>query len=148
MSAAAALVVAAALAGCGSTTYFAGRTLPPSGIANRVLIAIQNPSALSKGALQIVDAYYDTRYAYNNVNKTFTISGYAGALPASIQSMPEEQAGVVYGAGDGSFMLVNYSKETSSGAAASLTGLSSSVFITHNEPGVSRAHRGRQDLAQ
>ena len=61
MSAAAALVVAAALAGCGTTTYFAGRTLPPSGLANRVLIAIQNPSPLTQGALQIVDAYYDIR---------------------------------------------------------------------------------------
>jgi len=133
MSAAVALVVAAALAGCGSTTYFAGRTLPPSGIANRVLIAIQNPSSLSKGALEIVDAYYDTRYAYNNMNKTFTVSGYSGALPLSIQNMPEEQVGVVYGAGDGTYMLINYNKETSTGAAASLNGLSSSVFMTRNE---------------
>ena len=38
-------------------------TLPPSGLTNRVLIAIQNPSAFTKGALQIVDAYYDIRYA-------------------------------------------------------------------------------------
>ena len=63
MSAAGALVVAVALAGCGTTTYFAGRVLPPSGLTNRVLIAIQNPSASTKGALQIVDAFYDIRYA-------------------------------------------------------------------------------------
>ena len=56
MSAAAALVVSAALAGCGSTTYFAGRTLPPSGLPNRVMIAVQNPSALNSGELQFVDA--------------------------------------------------------------------------------------------
>ena len=59
MSAATALVVAAALAGCGKTIYFAGRVLPPSGLANRVLIAVQNPSSLSGGILGFVDAYYD-----------------------------------------------------------------------------------------
>ena len=44
LSAAGALVAAIVLAGCGTTTYFAGRTLPPSGLPNRVLIAVQNPS--------------------------------------------------------------------------------------------------------
>src|ERR1700739_270427 len=100
MSAAAALGISAALAGCGSTTYFAGRQLPPSGLTYRVLIAVQNPSALSKGALQIVDALYDTRYKYNNENVTYSISGFSGALPISIQNMPEEQLGGVYGSGD------------------------------------------------
>jgi hypothetical protein len=91
MSAAAALVVAAALAGCGGTTYFAGRKLPPSGLTNRVMIAIQNPNAsLFKGALQIVDAFYDTRYKYNSTAVEYTVSGYSGALPISIQNMPEE----------------------------------------------------------
>jgi len=61
MSAAAALTVAAALAGCGGTTYFAGRNLPPSGLTNRVVIAVQNASAFTKGALVMVDAYYDIR---------------------------------------------------------------------------------------
>ena len=82
MSAAAALVVAAALAGCGSTTYFAGRNLPPSGLTNRVLIAIQNPSALSKGALQFVDAYYDIRSGYNDKPASFSISGYRARCPS------------------------------------------------------------------
>jgi len=87
--AAAALAVAAALAGCGGTTYIAGRNLPPSGLTNRVLVAIQNPGPVVKGALQIMDAYYDIRGAYNGVPATFSISGYSGALPISIQNMPE-----------------------------------------------------------
>lgn len=132
MSAAGALGIAFALAGCGSTTYFAGRTLPPSGLQYRVMIAIQNPNALSKGALSIVDAYYDTRYKYNNTNVTYSIGGYSGALPISIQNMPEEQLGGVYGSGDGSYSLVNYSKETASGARG-LSGTSASVFITRNQ---------------
>jgi hypothetical protein len=133
LSAAGALVVAAAVAGCGSTTYFAGRNLPPSGLTTRVLIAIQNPSSLTKGALEIVDAYYDTRYKYNNTKVTYSISGYSGALPISIQNMPEEQLGAVYGSGDGSFTLINYGKESSTGAVKGLTGTSSSIFITRNQ---------------
>ena len=141
LSAAGALVLAAALAGCGSTTYFAGRVLPPSGLTNRVLIAIQNPSALTKGALQIVDAFYDTRFKYNNSNVTYPISGYSGALPVSIQNMPEEQAGAVYGAGDGSFTLINYQKEATSGSVSGLNGASSSIFITRNQTYVVAANQ-------
>ena len=132
MSAVAALVAAFALAGCGSTTYFAGRTLPPSGISNRVLVAIQNPSSLSKGALQIMDAYYDTRYEYSNTSKTFTISGYSGGLPSSIQNLPEQEMGVVYGSSDGSLYKINYAKETSSGTVSGLSGLYPSVYMTRN----------------
>jgi len=129
----AALVTAGVLAGCGNNYYFAGRVLPPSGIANRVLIAIQNPSAASKGLLQFVDAYYDIRQSYNDKIPSFSISGYSGALPATIQNMPEEQIGAVYGSGDGSFTLVNYQKESTIGAAATLSGLSSSVFVSRNQ---------------
>lgn len=132
MSAAAALTAAVALAGCGTTSYFDGRKLPPSGLVNRVLIAIQNPSALSKGALQIVDAYYDIRSGYTGQPTSFSLSGYGGALPITIQSMPEEQLGAVYGAGDGSLTLANYQTEKTSGTVGGLPGLSSSIFITRN----------------
>ena len=133
MSAAGALLIAAALAGCGKTTYFAGRTLPPSGLSNRVLIAIQNPSAFNKGALQIVDAYYDIRFSYNQKTGSFSIGGYSGALPVTIQSMPEEQQGAVYSAGDGALTMINYAKETSTGAQKGLNGTSSSIFTTRSQ---------------
>jgi hypothetical protein len=133
LSTAGALVVAIAIAGCGKTTFFAGRQLPPSQLTTRVLIAVQNPGALTKGALDIVDAFYDTRYKFNNTQVTYSISGYAGALPISIQNMPEEQIGAVYGYGDGSFTVVNYAKESSSGAVKSLTGTSSSIFVTRSQ---------------
>jgi len=133
LSAAGALVVAVTLAGCGTTTYFAGRNLPPSQLVNRVLIAIQNPSAFAKGSLEIVDAYYDTRFAFNNVNKVFPVAGFSGALPISIQNMPEEQAGAVYGYGDGSLSMVSYAKESSTGGQSGLNGASSSIFITRDQ---------------
>jgi hypothetical protein len=132
ISASAALAAAVALAGCGSTTYFAGRVLPPSGLVNRVVIAIQNPGVLSKGALEIVDAFYDERNGYNGVPGSFSIAGYGGALPITIQNMPEEQFGAVYGAGDGSLTLADYAGEKTSGTVSGLPGPSSSVFITRN----------------
>ena len=132
MSAVAALAAAAVLAGCGKTTYFAGRNLPPSKLLNRVLIAVQNPGVLSKGTLEIVDAYYDIRYGYTGQPASFSLSGFGGALPVSIQNMPEEQLGAVYGAGDGTLTLADYGTERTTGTTKGLNGPSSSIFLTHN----------------
>ena len=131
--AAAALGVSAALAGCGKTTYFAGRTLPPSRLINRVLIAIQNPGAFTKGALQFVDAFYDIRSGYGGKPAAFSISGYSAAEPITIQNLPEEQLGAVYGSGDGSLITINYSTEATIGPASGLNGLSSSIFVTRSQ---------------
>lgn len=125
-------MVAAGLAGCGKTTYFAGRTLPPSGLSYRVLIAIQNPSVFTKGELQIVDAFYDIRSGYTGQPAAFSLSGFGGALPISIQSMPEEQLGAVYGSGDGSLTLANYQSEKTQGTVSGLNGPSASIFATRN----------------
>lgn len=133
ISASAALAAAVALAGCGTTYYFAGRVLPPSKLVNRVAIAIQNPGLFAKGQLEIVDAFYDTRSGYNGVPSGFAIQGYGGALPITIQNEPEEQFGAIYGSEDGSFALVDYQKEVSTGAVNGLNGLSSSIFITRNK---------------
>ncbi len=135
ISAAASLLVAIVVAGCGSTTYFAGRTLPPSGLRNRVLITIQNPSSSSTGTAQFVDAYYDIRYVYNsnNTGPAFTISGFSGSEPTTIQNMPEELFGAIYNSLSGTLSLINYAKESSGGAVGGLSGLYSSVFITPNE---------------
>ncbi len=146
LSAAGALGVAFAVAGCGSTTFFAGRQLPPSGLTTRVIIAIQNPSALTKGELEIVDAFYDTRFKYNNPTVTYSISGFAGALPISIQNMPEEQIGAVYGSGDGSLTPVSYAKETSTGAAKGLQGPSSSIYMSRNQTYVFAANQAAHVL--
>jgi hypothetical protein len=142
LSAAGALIVAAVLAGCGKTTYFAGRPLPPSGLINRVLIAIQNPSAFTKGGLEIVDGYYDIRSSYNGKTPSFSISGFSGALPVSIQNMPEEELGAVYGSGDGSLTYVSYAKESTNGTQSGLNGTSSSVFATRSQNFIFAASQG------
>jgi hypothetical protein len=147
-STAAALFVAAALAGCGTTTYFAGRALPPSELANRVMIAIQNPSAFSSGALEIVDAYYDIRFKYNsaNTNAAYSIGGYAGNLPVTIQNMPEELSGAVYSSGDGALNMINYAGEKLTGSTGGLNGKSSSIFITRNQTYVFAANQSTHEL--
>lgn len=125
--------MAAVLAGCGKTTYFAGRPLPPSTLLNRVLIAVQNPSSFTKGSLEIVDAYYDIRSSYDGKTPSYSISGFSGALPVSIQNMPEELLGAVYGSGDGSLTFINYAKESTGGTQSGLNGTSANVFATRNQ---------------
>jgi hypothetical protein len=120
---------ASLLTSCGKNYYFAGRSLPPSGVLNRVLVAVQNPGIGSTGALYFDDAYYDIRHAYNASGGQFSIAGYSGKLPLTIQNMPEEQVGGVYGAGDGSFVLVNYAQEKTGVPLTIPGGLSSSVLI-------------------
>jgi hypothetical protein len=110
------------------------------------MVAVQNPSALSAGSLQILDAYYDTRYANGSVSKTFSISGYSGALPTTIQNMPEEQLGAVYGYGDGSFTYINYQKEATSGTQAGLPAKSAGVFTTRNQSYVFAATQATAQL--
>lgn len=118
------------LTGCGKNFYFAGRNLPPSGVTNRVLIAIQNPSPASSGALTFVDAYYDIRHAYNNQNSNLSIAGAAVNLPLTIQNMPEETTGAVYNAGNGSLSIISYSQEKQ---ASSIAGSpAASIFISRS----------------
>ena len=134
------------LAGCGQSYYFGGRALPPSGILNRVLIAVQNPGALTKGTLEIVDAYYDIRHSFNNKVASFSIAGYSGGDPLTIQNMPEEQAGAVYGAGDGSYALLSYASEKQT-TTVSLPGASSSVYISRDQKYVFAASQTAHTLS-
>jgi hypothetical protein len=133
ISVGAAMVTAALLAGCGTLSYPDGRSLPPSGLLNRVMIAIQNPGTLNKGALELVDGYYDERTGYNGKPPLFAISGYSGALPYTIQNMPEEQIGAVYGEGDGSLIVASYSKERVASLVSGIPAPSASIFITRNQ---------------
>ena len=48
--------------------------LPPSGVTQRVLVAVDNPGS----SLQFMDAFYDIspRHPFNNPNGRFSISGF------------------------------------------------------------------------
>jgi len=120
-------VVCTVISSCGKNFFFAGRSLPPSGVLNRVLVAEENPSALATGALPFMDAYYDIRHAYNASSGQLEINGYSGKLPLTIQNMPEQQTGAVYGEGDGSLALISYAQEKVNGTISVPGGLSSST---------------------
>jgi hypothetical protein len=128
-------VVSFGLTACGKSYYFGNRPLPPSGVINRVLIAIQNPGALTHGSLQEVDALYDIRHKYNSTAALPSISGFSGSLPVTIQNEPAETFGAVFNQGDGSLSLINYETEaqTSTQAATTLGGIASSIFVTRDQ---------------
>lgn len=110
------------MSSCGQSFYVDGRNLPPSGVLNRVLVAEQTPDALP-----FMDAYYDIRHAYNTSYGQLAISGYTGRGPITIENLPEQQTGAVYGEYDGSLELVNYAGEKLGGTITIPGGLSSTV---------------------
>ena len=124
-------VICTVIGSCGKNYYFAGRILPPSRLLNRVLVAEQYPSEVAEGALPFMDAFYDIRHAYNASSGQFTITGFSGKLPLTIQNMPEEQAGAVYDSGDGSLALISYASEK---VSTSLTVLGSLASNTEGSP--------------
>lgn len=129
------LLAAATLAftGCGQNLYkfpatnFAGRPIPPSNLANRVLVAIDNPGPFSGGQLEILDANRDIRNNVENTVYGYFIAGYANRLPTTIASFPEQGYGQVYAAGDGTYTRVSYGAETVAGNTPGLPPSSDSI---------------------
>lgn len=121
-------MVSLVLTSCGNTYYFAGRPLPPSGLKNRVMIAVDNPAGA--GALFIVDAFYDVRST--RTAGSLSISNFSTSFPQTIQNLPEQQQGAVYSAGDGQFILVDYAGEKGGQKIQGLVGNPSSIFISRN----------------
>jgi hypothetical protein len=122
-----AVAVSLTLLGCGKNFYFAGRTLPPSGVLQRVLVAVDNPS----GSLQFMDAFYDIRHPFNNPNGQFSISGFSGSNPVTIQNLPEEQTGLVYNSGNGSLASINYAQEKQNSDVVPAGAIATSIFGSH-----------------
>ncbi len=121
------------LTSCGQQFYrfpeytFAGRPIPPSQLANRVMVSVTVNG--SSGNLQILDALRDIRNNVQDTIRQFSISGYASGLPTLILNFPEQVRGYVYSDSDGSLTVVNYSTEASSGPAGTLPARSSSIAV-------------------
>jgi hypothetical protein len=79
-----------------------------------------------------MDAFYDIRHPFNNPNGQFSIGGYSGANPITIQNMPEEQIGLVYGSGDGSLASIGYAQEKESNTVISSGTIATSIFGSRN----------------
>jgi hypothetical protein len=115
------------LVACGKDYFIAGRSLPPSGVLNRVMMTEQNPDSLP-----FVDAYYDVRHNASKSIQQYEISNFAGKLPVTIQNLPEQQTGAVYNAGNGQLTLVDYAQEKVSTNIAIPGGYSNSIFISRD----------------
>ena len=124
------------LTSCHSASYyyykfpefnFAGRPIPPSKLAQRVMIAVTANGAV--GTLQIVDASRDIRNNVQNTIPGFSITGYASGLPTNIFNFPSELRGYVYSSSDGSLAYVDYSGESSKGTVGTFQAGTDAIAI-------------------
>ena len=125
-----------ALTSCHSASYYyykfpeynyAGRPIPPSKLAQRVMIGVTANGG--SGSLQIVDASRDIRSNIENTIPYFSISGYSSGLPGTILSFPSELRGYVYSNSDGSLTNINYGTESSSGSVGTFQSGTSAVAV-------------------
>jgi len=107
---------------------FAGRPIPPSSLAERVMVGVSFNG--SSGGLVILDALRDLRNNLQNTIPGWSIKGYSGAYPSEIISFPDELRGYVYSAASPfPLNVVNYSSESSTGSAGSLGGPAASIAV-------------------
>jgi len=127
----------AGLTSCHSSLYyaykfpeytFANRPVPPSLLANRVMIGV-SANGVSTGSLQIVDALRDIRNNIQNTKPSFSISGYASGYPDLILSFPAEITGYVYSATQGDIQIINYGKEAVAGSAGTFPAKSTGLAV-------------------
>jgi hypothetical protein len=132
------LLISAAVLGitsCGTKYYkfpeytFANRPVPPSKLANRVMVAITING--TQGSLQILDALRDIRSTIFDPNSSFHISGYASGYPNRIFNFPEQIKGYVYSNSDGSLNIIDYGKESTSGSGGTLPTKASDIAVPY-----------------
>ena len=131
------LLIAAATLGltaCGPYYYkfpqftFANRPIPPSLLANRVMISVTS-NGISSGSLQIVDALRDIRSNVQNTKTSFSVSGYASGFPNLIMNFPAEVRGYVYSNAKGDIQMIDYGKEAVSSSPGAFPALSTGLAI-------------------
>lgn len=131
------LLIAAATLGltaCGPYYYkfpeftFANRPIPPSLLANRVMISV-TANGSTTGSLQIVDAKRDIRSNVQNTRTSFSVAGYAGGFPNLILNFPAEVRGYVYSNAQGDIQLIDYGKEAVSASPGSFPAKSTGLAI-------------------
>jgi hypothetical protein len=113
------------------TFTFANRPVPPSKLANRVMIGV-TANGTSTGSLQIVDAKRDIRSNIQNTITSFSISGFGSGFPNLILNFPAEITGFVYSNAQGDIQIVNYGKEAVTGAAGTFPARSTGLAIPTN----------------
>ena len=108
------------------TFTFANRPIPPSRLANRVMVSVTVNG--STGTLPILDGLRDIRSNIQNTITSFSISGYSGAFPFLILNFPEQVHGYVF-SNDGKLQTIDYSKEAAAGVAGTFAPNTPSVAV-------------------
>jgi hypothetical protein len=125
------------LCSCHSASYYyykfpeytyAGRPVPPSKLAQRVMIGV-SANGFS-GSLQIVDASRDIRSNVQDTIFNYSIAGYSSGYPGTIMNFPSETRGYVYSNSDGSLVTINYSTEASSGSVGTFESGANAVAMS------------------
>ena len=126
-----------ALCSCHSAAYYyykfpeytyAGRPIPPSKLAQRVMIGVSANG--TSGSLQIVDASRDIRSNVEDTIPYYSIGGYSSGYPGTILNFPAEMHGYVYSNSDGSLTPINYSSETASSSVGSFQSGAGAVAVS------------------
>jgi hypothetical protein len=139
------------LTACGQQFYkfpqftFANRPIPPSKLANRVMVSVTANGGIS-GSLQILDALRDLRNNVQNTRSSFSISGYSSGYPNLILSFPSEITGYVYSNTLGDVQIVNYGTESVIGSAGSFPALSTGLAVPPTFGHVYSAEEGTGQL--
>ena len=132
--------VAVSLTSCAKDYYrfptytYANRPVPPSKLANRVMVAVTQGG--SSGSLQILDGSRDIRSNIQNTIRSFAISGFSAADPIQILNFPEQISAYVYSpaapasTAPGTLTTINYGTESASGGVGSYSAVASSVAAT------------------
>ena len=145
-------VAGLALTSCHSASYyyykfpeytFANRPIPPSKLANRVMVALTVNG--TQGSLAILDGNRDIRSNVQNTIHSFAISGYASGYPDRIFNYPEEVHGYVYSDSDGSLTTIDYSKEATAGSVGTFVAKSTDVGLSEEN---TRVFAALQSLGQ
>ena len=106
---------------------FANRPIPPSKLANRVMVSLTANG--TQGGLVMLDGLRDIRNNVQDTITSFPIAGYSGGYPSHIFNFPAETRGYVYSNSDGSVAFVDYSKESASSAGGTSFAPNSAVAI-------------------
>jgi hypothetical protein len=107
---------------------FANRPIPPSLLANRVLVGVTANGGAS-GSLQILDAKNDLRGNLQGTKLSFSISGYSSGYPNLILNFPSEITGYVYSNTLGDVQIVNYGTEAVTGSAGTFPAKSTGLAV-------------------
>ena len=130
------ITVSLGLSSCHSAAYYyykfpeynyAGRPIPPSKLAQRVMITVSANGSF--GSAQIVDALRDIRSNVENTIPSFSINGYSSGLPTAIYNFPSELTGYIYSNSDGGLVKIDYSSEAAKGPVGTFQSGTNSIAI-------------------